>query len=58
MFEIKFYKYDHCHTLVKSCSHKQAAQLLSDYRPCGMGYLWQSTKFVGEYAIVKELNFE
>ena len=58
MFEIKFYKYEHCHTVVKCCNVNQAAKLLADYRPIGMCYLWQSKKYVGEYAIVKELNFE
>ena len=53
MIEIKFYKYENCHTVAKCHSIHKAAKLLEDYRPIGMAFLWQSTKNVGEYAIAK-----
>ena len=58
MFEIKFYIYEYCHTVVKCCNAKQAEKLLRDYLHISVQDIWLSKKFVGEYAIVKELNFE
>lgn len=53
MFEIHFFKFNSCHTILRCADFSRAIKSLKDYRNSGMPNIWLHKKYAGEYALVK-----